>query len=132
MNAIYKISAVLCMFFCSCKQSPKKINLEIPENFQGVIHIYNSDKDEPKPIGDFEVKVVVPESGVAFTDQYEAFADWHQIAPISKNDTGKEFHLFGLGEVNKTHMIYFYGDVNVYENQISKISAFDLKPGRFP
>lgn len=120
------------MFFSSCKQSPKRINIEIPENFQGVIHIYKSDQGAPKPIGDNEVIVVVPESGVAFTDHYEAFADWHQITSTSKNDTGKEFHLFGLGEANKTHMIYFYGDVDVYEKQISKISAFDLKPGRFP
>lgn len=132
MKSTFQITLMAFLLLASCKNQPRKITFEIPENFQGVIHIYKSIKDEPKPIDDKEVRIVVPESGVVFTDQYEVFDDWHQTNVNSKNDTGKSFYLFDMGEINHKYMIYFYGDVDVYEKQISKISVFDLKPGRFP
>jgi hypothetical protein len=122
--------------FCglvSCKPEPRRVVFKIPDNFQGIILIHKKPTGENRLAGKKgELKILVPESGVVVTDEYDVFKSWHQTTAESKNDSDNEFFLFSMGEVNNEYMVYFYGDADIHKDKVKKIPVFDLKPGRFP
>jgi hypothetical protein len=133
MNQRVKFSIIfLFASITSCNNTPVQITLEVPDNFQGVIFIKNKKPNDFKPVNKKEIIIIVPESGIAVTENYDNLHEWHQININSKNNTGEAFHLFDLGEINGETARYFYGKSEIYEKKIRVNSTFILKPGKYP
>ena len=130
------ILTVITLFILvvSCRQQAvKEITLIVPDNYNGVIFIKRVKGVASRSANsEAATKIVVPDSGVATTSNYDLFGEWHTVSVSSEGNIAPSFVLFQLGEVDKERIVYFFGKPSEYEEKVRRVSVSDLPPGPIP